>query len=58
MLGAVALAVVTVVVLGSGRLFQRKHLFALYFSSDVNGLKVGAPVKFRGSKSARSRPYC
>jgi len=57
-LGAVALAVVTVVVLGSGRLFQRKHLFALYFSSDVNGLKVGAPVKFRGSKSARSRPYC
>jgi paraquat-inducible protein B len=47
-LGAVTLAAVTVVVLGSGRLFQRKHLFALYFSSDVNGLKVGAAVKFRG----------
>jgi paraquat-inducible protein B len=37
-----------VVVLGSGHFFKEKHLFALYFSSDVNGLKVGAPVKFRG----------
>jgi paraquat-inducible protein B len=47
-LGGLALAIATVVVLGSGHLFKQKHLFALYFSSDVNGLKVGAPVKFRG----------
>jgi paraquat-inducible protein B len=47
-LGAVTLAVAAVIVLGSGRIFLRPHLFALYFSSDVNGLKVGAPVKFRG----------
>jgi paraquat-inducible protein B len=47
-LGAVTLAVAAVVILGSGRLFTPQHLFVLYFSSDVNGLKVGAPVKFRG----------
>jgi phospholipid/cholesterol/gamma-HCH transport system substrate-binding protein len=47
-LGGLALAIATVVVLGSGRFFKKQHLFALYFSSDVNGLKVGAPVKFRG----------
>jgi paraquat-inducible protein B len=47
-LGGLALAIAAVVVLGSGHLFKQQHLFALYFSSDVNGLKVGAPVKFRG----------
>lgn len=48
MLGGLALAIASVVVLGSGHFFKEQHLFALYFSSDVNGLKVGAPVKFRG----------
>lgn len=48
MLGGLALAIAAVVVLGSGHFFKQQHLFALYFSSDVNGLKVGAPVKFRG----------
>ena len=48
MLGALTLAIAAVIILGSGRLFTHQHLFVLYFSSDVNGLKVGAPVKFRG----------
>ncbi len=48
MLGAITLAIAAVIILGSGRLFTPQHLFVLYFSSDVNGLKVGAPVKFRG----------
>jgi phospholipid/cholesterol/gamma-HCH transport system substrate-binding protein len=47
-LGGFALAVLTIVLLGSGRFFQQKTEFVLYFSSDVNGLRVGAPVKFRG----------
>lgn len=47
-LGGAALAVAAVVILGSERLFTSQHLFVLFFSSDVNGLKVGAPVKFRG----------
>lgn len=47
-LGGLGLALLTVILLGSGHLFQRKTLFVLYFSSDVNGLRIGAPVKFRG----------
>ncbi len=47
-LGALALGVLTVVVLGSGRLFSGKRPYILYFDRDVNGLRVGAPVKFRG----------
>jgi phospholipid/cholesterol/gamma-HCH transport system substrate-binding protein len=46
--GAFALVVVAIVLLGSGRLFRREHTYALYFKSSVNGLRVGAPVKFRG----------
>ncbi len=47
-LGAVALAVVAIVIFGRGNWFSRSRTFALYFESDVNGLKIGAPVKFRG----------
>lgn len=47
-LGAVSLAVAAIIILGSGHLLTHQYLFVLYFSSDVNGLKVGAPVKFRG----------
>jgi paraquat-inducible protein B len=47
-LGAVLLAVTAVVLIGSGRFFRRTHPFVLYFSGSVNGLRVGAPVKFRG----------
>jgi paraquat-inducible protein B len=48
LIGAAALAVLAVVVLGSGRLFQKKHEYLLYFRGNVNGLRVGAPVKFKG----------
>lgn len=47
-LGAVVLAIAGVVLLGSGRLFHRNYPFVLYFPGSVNGLRVGAPVKFRG----------
>jgi paraquat-inducible protein B len=47
-IGAVVLAVVAVAVIGSGRLFRKTYPAILYFDSDVNGLKVGAPVKFKG----------
>ena len=46
--GALALVVITVVILGSGRLFRRSSEFILYFDSSINGLRIGAPVKFRG----------
>ncbi len=47
-LGAIGLAVIGIVVLGSGRFFTGKTNYVLYFDRDVNGLRVGAPVKFRG----------
>jgi paraquat-inducible protein B len=46
--GAVLLAVMAVGLIGSGRLFRRTAPFVLYFPGSVNGLRIGAPVKFRG----------
>src|ERR1700683_835028 len=47
-LSAMGLAILGLVVLGSGRFFTGKTSYVLYFDRDVNGLRVGAPVKFRG----------
>lgn len=47
-IGAVALLVVGVVVFGSGALFKATVPFVLSFTGSVNGLSVGAPVKFKG----------
>src|SRR5438132_13948244 len=47
-IGGVALAVVAVTVWGSGKLFRRQYPSVCYFPGSVNGLAVGAPVKFRG----------
>lgn len=46
--GAVALIVIAILVFGSGRLFRQSREFVLYFDNSVNGLRVGAPVKFKG----------
>lgn len=46
--GAVALAVILVVLLGSGRLFRDTRQFVVVFDSSLHGLSVGAPVSFRG----------
>jgi paraquat-inducible protein B len=47
-LGAVGLILAAVVVFGSGNLFRKSHEFVIYFAGDINGLRVGAPVKFKG----------
>lgn len=47
-LGAVGLAVVAVALLGSGRLFAEHKQYVLFFNGNVNGLRVGAPVKIKG----------
>jgi len=46
--GAVVLAVIGVAVFGSGRLFRTTYPYVIYFTGDVSGLKIGAPVKFKG----------
>jgi paraquat-inducible protein B len=47
-LGAVALGAAVVVVWGSGLFFRHTVTFVSYFGGSVNGLNLGAPVKFRG----------
>jgi phospholipid/cholesterol/gamma-HCH transport system substrate-binding protein len=46
--GAIALAVIGVMVFGSGQFFKHTEKFVMYFPGSVNGLSVGAPVKFKG----------
>jgi paraquat-inducible protein B len=47
-LGAIALVVTAVLVLGAGHLFGKQYSYRSYFDGSVRGLKVGAPVTFRG----------
>ncbi len=46
--GAVVLAVAAVALFGSGRLFRTTYPYVVFFSGDVNGLNIGAPVKLKG----------
>jgi paraquat-inducible protein B len=43
-----AILVVALVVVGSGRMFTKPIRFICMFQGNLNGLKVGAPVKVRG----------
>ncbi len=47
-IGAVAIIVIAIVALGSGRLFRKTRQYVMYFSGSVNGLLVGASVKMEG----------
>ena len=46
--GAIALAVAGVLVLGGGEFMKKKMTRIMYFDHSVKGLKVGAPVVFQG----------
>lgn len=48
--GAIALVVIAVVVLGSGKFFKKTLRAVCYFEGSVGGLNTGAPVVFRGVK--------
>jgi paraquat-inducible protein B len=53
--GAVALAVLAVIVFGSGKLFTRSTRYVMYFEGSVKGLSIGSPVMFRGVKVGEVR---
>src|SRR5579871_4558968 len=46
--GSFAVLLAALVVVGSGKLFRQPLRFICMFPGDLNGLKVGAPVKVRG----------
>jgi paraquat-inducible protein B len=46
--GAVAIVVAGLFVLGGGKFLKKKYIHVMYFDGSVKGLKVGAPVTFRG----------
>lgn len=46
--GAIVLAVLAVVIFGSGRFFKKTFVNVMYFHGSVKGLNVGSPVMFRG----------
>ena len=45
---ALALAVAAIIIFGSGKFFVKRYQYVAYFQGSVKGLKVGAPVVFRG----------
>ncbi len=47
-LGAIVLAVAAVAFLGGDDLFAKRRRFVAYFQQSIKGLRVGAPVQFRG----------
>ena len=48
MVCSLAILAIAIVVVGSGRLFRKPVHFVCMFQGNLNGLKVGAPVKVRG----------
>ena len=48
--GAIALVVIAIVLLGSGKFFRRTFKAVCFFEGSVGGLNIGAPVVFRGVK--------
>jgi paraquat-inducible protein B len=47
-IGAVALIVIGLLVLGRGHFFSTTQTFVLYFEGSIKGLNIGAPVEFQG----------
>lgn len=47
-LGAIALAVAAVALLGGGAFFRESVSYVAVFDTSVKGLRVGAPIQFRG----------
>jgi phospholipid/cholesterol/gamma-HCH transport system substrate-binding protein len=49
-ISAILLAVIGIAVLGSGKLFEERTRYVIYFNESVKGLTVGSAVTFQGVK--------
>ncbi|HJU09375.1 MAG TPA: MlaD family protein [Candidatus Binataceae bacterium] len=49
-IGGIVLVAALVIIVGSGKWFTKQDRFVCFFTGDLNGLNVGAAVKFRGVK--------
>jgi phospholipid/cholesterol/gamma-HCH transport system substrate-binding protein/paraquat-inducible protein B len=49
-ISAAVIAIIAIIALGAGSFFQKKIIMETYMDGSVQGLDVGAPLKFRGVK--------
>ncbi len=49
-ISAAIIAIIAIIVLGAGTIFQKKVMIETYIENSVQGLDVGSPFKFRGVK--------
>jgi paraquat-inducible protein B len=54
-IGGLTLAIGAIMLLGGGRFFQDTSTYVMYFEGSVSGLRIGAPVEFRGVKVGEVR---
>jgi paraquat-inducible protein B len=47
-IGAVLIGLIAVIVFGSGRIFEHRAQHVAFFTGSLQGLRLGAPVQFRG----------
>lgn len=47
---ATLLTLIAIMVFGASRIFTRTEMAVCYFNESVNGLEIGAPVKYKGVK--------
>ena len=47
-IGAIAAGIIVLVIIGSGRWFQKRIVIETYFNESVQGLDVGSKLKVRG----------
>lgn len=54
-IGGLAIAIGAVMAFGGGKFFKDTITYVMYFDASVSGLRVGAPVEFRGVKVGEVR---
>ena len=47
-IGAVVAGILVLLIIGSGRLFERRLIVETYFKESVQGLDIGSKLKYRG----------